>query len=440
MNRYNNSRVYIKTALAGLGCLLFGLTVVGYSAPSHAAGGYQNIGFRYGDVTQTDAPKIRQQEPYDRTVPRAMFDGPGPDYATLSWQTMQSLQLAIVKYANITADGGWQTIPDNKILRLHTRDSNVVLLRQRLMLTGDLEDNSGREKIYDIAVQLAVKRFQYRHGLRATGDVDSATLIAMNVPALDRLNQLRVNIVRLHALSQELPDRYVLVNIPAAEVQSVEGDIIYSRHTAIVGKPDRQSPVLVSNVHELNFSPFWHVPRSIIRRDIIPRMQNDPEYLSNYQIRIYDNDLNEIDPTTIDWYSEEAMEYSFRQDPGEDLNSLGVVKLNFFNKHAVFLHDTPGKELFDENYRAYSSGCVRVQNIQHLITWLLDRNVDEEGPWSRDRVDAMISSGERLDVKLEEKVPIYLAYVTAWSTANGVVHFRRDLYGRDGVDQTASAY
>ncbi len=408
--------------------------------PAAAEGGIQYAGYDSHDVTALDTPKIQAQQPYDRTVPRKMFDGPGPDYATLSWQTMQAVQLAINKYVMITTAGGWQTIPDNRILRLHTRDDNVVLLRRRLLLTGDLEDNSGRAQVYDDAVVLAVKRFQYRHGLRATGEVDSATLIALNVPALDRLNQLRVNIVRLHALSQELPSRYVLVNIPAAEVQSVENDTIYSRHTAIVGKPDRQSPVLVSSVHELNFSPYWHVPRSIIRRDIIPRMQKDPEYLSNYQIHIYDNKLEEIDPTTIDWNSEEAMEYSFRQDPGEDLNSLGVVKLNFFNKHAVFLHDTPGKELFDENYRAYSSGCVRVQNVEHLITWLLDRNVDDDGQWSRERVDATIASGERIDVKLEEKVPIYMAYVTAWSTPNGVVHFRRDLYGRDGVDQTASAY
>ena len=230
------------------------------------------------------------------------------------------------------------------------------------------------------------------------------------------------------------------MNIPAAEVQSVEGDTIYSRHTAIVGKPDRQSPVLVSAVHELNFSPYWHVPRSIIRRDIIPAMQENPEYLAKYQIRIYDNKLNEIDPTTIDWHSEEAMQYSFRQDPGEDLNSLGAVKLNFANKHAVFLHDTPGKELFDENYRAYSSGCVRVENVEHLITWLLGSNSDDNGGWSRERVDATIASGERLDVKLEEKVPIFMAYVTSWATPNGVVHFRRDLYGRDGVDQTASSY
>ena len=416
--------------------------VMSVCAPAaYAEGGTRYAGYDSHDVTNINTPKIAAQLPYDRTAPRKMFDGPGPDFTTLSWQTMQALQLAVNKYAAITAAGGWPQIPDDRTLRLHTRDPNVSLLRQRLMLTGDLESNPGRsDRIYDAEVELAVKRFQYRNGLRATGEVDPATLIALNVPALDRLNQLRINLVRLHALSENLPSRYVLVNIPAAEVQSVEGDTIYSRHTAIVGKPDRQSPVLVSAVHELNFSPYWHVPRSIIRRDIIPKMQEDPEYLNKYQIRIYDNKLNEIDPTTIDWHSEEAMQYSFRQDPGEDLNSLGAVKLNFFNKHAVFLHDTPGKELFDENYRAFSSGCVRVENIEYLITWLLQNNSDDNGTWSSERVSSTIASGERLDVKLEEKVPIYMVYVTAWATPNGIVHFRRDLYGRDGVDQTASSY
>jgi len=389
---------------------------------------------------ELNSQPINKPEPYDRSVPRAMFDGDGPDYATLSWQTLQSLQLAVNRYAMVTANGGWTPIPDDKTLRLHTRGDNVVLLRKRLMLTGDLEETSGRAHVFDEDVERAVKRFQYRHGLRATGSVDPATLIALNVPALDRLNQLRVNLIRLHSLLEGLPERYVMVNIPAAEVEAVENSVVYSRHTAIVGKPDRQSPVLISKVHELNFSPYWHVPKSIIRRDIIPKMQTDPEYLSRYQIRIYDNKLNEIDPTAIDWNTDEAMQYSFRQDPGEDLNSLGAVKLNFFNKHAVFLHDTPQKSLFDENYRAYSSGCIRVQNIEHLITWVLRDNTDDDGEWNREQVDATIDSGERLDVKLENKVPIYMVYVTAWATPNGVIHFRRDLYGRDGVDQTASAY
>lgn len=379
------------------------------------------------------------QPEFDVNFNRRELGAPEIDYATLSGVTLPSMMQAIDRYAAIVSSGGWPAIPDGKMLRVGMRDQRVALLRRRLIITGDLQERKGANPhAFDTFVEHAVRRFQFRHGLRPDGAVRDETLTALNVPAMDRLRQLRTNVVRINTFAAGLPDRYIMVNIPAAEIEAVENEVVVSRHTAIVGKPDRQTPVLSSKIHELNFSPFWNVPQSIVERDIIPQMQKEPDYLQRYIIRVYNQKGDEVDPKTIDWFSEDPKKYVYRQDPGEDINSLGAVKLNFANAYAVFLHDTPQKQLFDENYRAYSSGCVRVRNIEELITWLLKGN-DEEY-WSRNKVTAVIRTGERIDVELREQMPLFVVYVTAWASPNGLVHFRDDLYGRDNVGPTAATY
>lgn len=259
-----------------------------------------------------------------------------------------------------------------------------------------------------------------------------STIEALNVPAQVRLSQLETNLVRLRSMSGYLGDRYVMVNIPAAEIEAVENGRVRSRHTAVVGKIDRQTPILNSSIYELNFNPYWTVPVSIIRKDLIPKMKEDPQYLQKNRIRIFDWKGNELAWQQIDWNTDEATKYQFRQEPGE-INSLGSVRINFHNKHQVYLHDTPSKSLFGSDYRFHSSGCVRVQNVRELITWLLASTTAD---WNRARVDETIRSGAREDVKLQSKVPIYMTYITAWATAEGVVHFRDDIYDRDGYGLT----
>lgn len=376
------------------------------------------------------------EENFDASVAIGPAAGQGTDYAILSAQTLQSMALATERYARIAADGGWPMVPTDRILRLGVTHPNVAVLRRRLLAEGDLQVQAGRAEVFDSFVAAAVRRFQQRHGLNADGSVGEATFEALNVPAAERVQQLRINAARLRSFAVDLPERYVLVNVPGQEVEAVEGAIAVQRHVAIVGKPDRQTPLLAAKIHELNFSPYWTIPRSIIRRDVIPQVRKDPGYLQRYVIRIFTQQGEEVDPATIDWSGEEAMRYVFRQDPGEDLNALGAVKLNFYNPYAVFLHDTPQKQLFAKDYRAFSSGCVRVQNIEPLLLWLL--NGSEAEPWTRAKLDELIRSGERVDVKLTQKVPIYMVYVTAWATPAGTVNFRKDLYDRDGTEETAA--
>ncbi|MEM7695198.1 MAG: L,D-transpeptidase family protein [Pseudomonadota bacterium] len=354
---------------------------------------------------------------------------------TLAPETLGRMQLAIARYRQLSAAGGWPLLrPTSRTaLRIGSRDRLVTTLRERLIASGDLRQVGGRSNVYDSYVQGAVKRFQLRHGLRSTGILDQPTINAMNVPVSVRLRQLEMNLGRISEKSGKLADRYVLVNIPAAEIEAVEAGRVRSRHTAVVGKVDRPSPILTSQVHELNFNPYWTVPVSIIRRDLIPKMQEDPSYLADNKIKIYrwGDTSREFDYREIDWTTDEATKYMFRQEPGE-LNSLGTVKINFHNEHQVYLHDTPQKSLFGDGARFHSSGCVRVQNVRELITWLVRPN-----GWDRGQVDAVIRSGQRLDVKLERPTQIMFAYITAWVNADGVVHFRDDIYGRDGMGSLA---
>jgi murein L,D-transpeptidase YcbB/YkuD len=163
-------------------------------------------------------------------------------------------------------------------------------------------------------------------------------------------------------------------------------------------------------------------------------MQAHPDYLTKNHIRIYDRAGNELQPNQINWNSDDAVHYMFRQDPGA-INSLGVVRINLPNKDGVYMHDTPEKNLFGENFRYDSSGCVRVQNVRELVDWLLQPN----GDWNRARIDDVIRSGQRLDVDLVKPVPVYWVYITAWANPDGVVQFRDDIYNKDGLSQVAAA-
>ncbi|HOV03471.1 MAG TPA: L,D-transpeptidase family protein [Kaistiaceae bacterium] len=352
--------------------------------------------------------------------------------ATLSPQTAINIEQAIQRYSAIVASGGWPKVATQTTLRIGVRAAAVMTLRQRLKISGDLDANSGNGDAYDSYVAEAVRRFQERHGIIADGVVRGSTFAALNVPADVRLQQLETNLVRVRAMSGFLGDRYVMVNIPAAEIEAVDMGQVASRHIGVVGKIDRQTPIVASRITELNFNPFWTVPLSIIKKDLIPKMKEDPQYLTKNKIRIYDGYGSELLPEQINWDSDEATKYMFRQDPGE-INSLGNVRINFSNPHNVYLHDTPSKTLFGKDYRFHSSGCVRVQNVRELVTWLLR---DTPG-WSRAQIDATIQSGERTDVKLVEPVPIYTTYITAWATSGGVVNFRDDIYNRDGLGQYA---
>ena len=351
----------------------------------------------------------------------------------LSDRTPVFIEAVMEDYRRITARGGWPVVPANNKLELGVQSPNVTVLRKRLKISGDLPANSGDSDIYDSWVDGAVRRFQLRHGLPADGVMGKYSFAAMNIPASTRLGQLETNLVRLRSMSGYLGDRYVMVNIPAAQIEVVEFGKVVQRHTAVVGKIDRQTPILNSQIHEIILNPYWTSPKSIIQKDIIPLMREDPTYLERNNIRILDEATGEeIAPQAIDWSSDEAVNYTLRQDPGK-INAMASTKINFHNPHAVYMHDTPQQNLFGNIERFNSSGCVRVQNVRDLTTWILK---DTPG-WDRRNIEQIIATGQNTEIPVADPVPVYFTYVTAWSVDSGIAQFRDDIYRRDGVEELA---
>jgi murein L,D-transpeptidase YcbB/YkuD len=347
----------------------------------------------------------------------------------LSPQSLAATEEAIAKYRDIVARGGWAQLQASERLRVGVKNPAVVALRQRLIATGDLDPAAGTSPVYDSYVEAGVRRFQARHGLNTTGAMNSVTLAAMNVPAETRLRQLEINAVRLRSYSGNLGNRYVIVNIPAALVETVENGQVATRHAAGVGKIDRQSPIMNAKITEVNFNPFWTVPASIIRKDLIPKMRVEPDYLTTNRIRIFNGQGQELSPRQVNWNSDEATRYMFKQDPGGDVNSMGFVRINIPNPHGVYMHDTPSKGIFGDDFRFVSSGCVRVQNVRDYIGWLLK----ETPGWDRDQIEQVFEAGSRTDARLAQPVNVYWTYITSWATADGLVQFRDDIYNRDGT-------
>ena len=351
-------------------------------------------------------------------------------------QMVDNIEQAIQRYQQIVQKGGWPAIPTGRLLRIGENDERVVILRRRLIMSGDLSRNTGGDSYtFDDDLEQAVKRFQERHGLRVTGRAELSTISQMNISANARLEQLKLNQRRVRELLQSrIEDRYVLVNAAAFQLEAVEGYEVRQRHRVIVGKPERQTPVVKATIRALNFFPYWNVPQSVATLDLIPRLQKEPEYLTKELIRAYNGYKGpELDPMGVDWSRADGKVVHFRQDPGPQ-NALGLVRIDMPNSETVYMHDTPMKPLFNQRSRPFSAGCVRVQDVFKLVEWIARHEIGWDKPG---RADDVIAAGQPLDVTLTRPLPVYFTYITAWAEADGRVEFRPDVYGRDGARDLA---
>ena len=372
----------------------------------------------------------RQAEPLDDLRPDAM--------PMRSDEMVAAIEAAIAKYQQIADSGGWPVVPPGRMMREGEDDDRVPLLRRRLQMSGDLRARNDGYNSYTFDGELtdAVKRYQRRNGLRPTGRVERSTYPALNMSVDQRIAQLRMNLGRIRELlSNPVEERYVLVNIPAFQLEAVQKYEVQQRHRVIVGRTERQSPSVKATIRALNFFPYWRVPDSVAHLDLIPRLLKEPDYLQNEKIRVLDAaGVNEIDPQTVNWTAPEAQKLKFRQDPGPQ-NALGLVRIDMPNEHTVYMHDTPMKPLFAQRSRAFSAGCVRVEGVFNLVDWLAHY---EQGWGEPGRAQQIVEAGQAVDVTLTRPVPVYFVYITAWAERDGDVEFRPDIYGRDGaVDQIA---
>lgn len=345
--------------------------------------------------------------------------------------SIRALEGAIQMYEEIVAGGGWPSLGKAK-LENGVKGEQVAILRQRLVAEGYLPFEDflvEAPEVFDDSIIAALQEFQRTHGIAPSGKVDERTRAELNITARARLQTLRENYPRVGEYLTGLGPRNILVNIPSAQLETVEYGKVLSRHNVVVGKRERPSPSLKSIVSDINFNPYWSAPASIVQKDLVPKFLKDPTIFEQMNIRIFDGVGGpEIDPYTIDWINTPPERYVFRQEPGES-NALATMKINFANKYMVYMHDTPHRELFEVNARFESSGCVRVDKVSTVVDWILG---------GQDGIDAteiemITASREPYDVKVANPPDVRFMYLTAWATEDGTVNFRPDIYGLDGT-------
>lgn len=348
-------------------------------------------------------------------------------------QSAQRTEDALKHYRAIAAKGGWPMITAEAKYAAGLEGPDVELLRRRLVITGDLftVESSGP---YNDELIAGVKRFQLRNGLLATGLVGPRTLAALNVPVEKRVQQLEASIQRMQTIGFKFGERYVVVNIPAAYAEAIEGDKVVRRYRVIVGKSEKPSPTVTSQINNVNLNPTWTVPSSITRHEIAARMRKEPGYLARMHMQVLDGRGNALDPASVDWSEGKVPDVTVRQDPGE-WNALGRLRIDMPNSYAVYMHDTNQRNLFANADRFDSHGCVRVDNVRDLAAWLLKDTPN----WDRAQIDASIATNQRQDIKLTKSVPVAWIYLTAWMSRDGVVQFRNDVYDQDTQLNEASA-
>ncbi len=349
------------------------------------------------------------------------------------------MRQALARYRGVAAAGGWSAVPGGEKLESGAVGQRVRLLTARLAASGDLDAAAAERDLFDDDLDAAVRRFQRRHGLAADGVVGPKTIEALNIPVEHRIEQLVNNMERWRWLPLDLGRRHILVNIANFELDVVEDNRSVLNMRAIVGRPFRRTPVFSATMTYLVFSPSWNVPHKLAVEDKLPEIRKDPAYFGKMGIRVLQGwgaDAREIDPAAVDWSSvnRKNFPYRLRQEPGP-LNALGRVKFMFPNKFDVYIHDTPSRELFSQPQRDFSSGCIRTEKPLELALYLLA----EDSAWDQGRIAAAAASTSEQTVTLPRPIPVHLLYWTAWAEENGEIHFRRDIYDRDGALNEALA-
>lgn len=334
-------------------------------------------------------------------------------------------------------DGGWQTVPpkDPTELRKGDHHRDIKSIRHNLILWGDLDKNVTvlqDETLYDEVLETGVKKFQVRHGFEATGIIAKKTRKALSISPEQRKKEIALNLQRWRELPADLGATYIMVNVPDFSFNMIKDGKSILTMNAVVGKPKNPTPLLMSRVNNIVLNPYWSVPHNIARKELLQDIKKDPEYLSknNFQVFVGWEDETPIDHTKVDWsqVTEGSFPYRIQQKPG-DGNALGFIKFNFLNEHSVYMHDTSSRKYFSRPYRDLSHGCVRLQKPLELAEILLAG----QKPWDKEKIEATIAEGKNIYVVLNNTVPVYFAYWTAWKDDAGTLQFRTDLYDIEGL-------
>ncbi|MBF0558721.1 MAG: L,D-transpeptidase family protein, partial [Nitrospirae bacterium] len=336
-------------------------------------------------------------------------------------------------YRGLLANNGeWPLVSDGPVLKSGSSSGRVMELRRRLAASGDLaaeEVKSGES--FDERLRGSVIFFQKRHGLKADGTVAPATLEALNVPLKQRLRQIELNMERLRWILGNSEQRSIVVNIADFKLEVIEKGKSVLSMKGVVGKPYQSTPVFTARMTYMIINPAWNIPESIARKEILKKIKNNPHYLAEQNINVFKGwgpQQEIIDPQAVDWseLTEKTLPYHFRQEPGP-LNPLGRLKFMLPNKFDVYLHDTPARQLFSQNVRTFSHGCMRIEKPLELAEYVLRENAG----WTREKLLAAIKTGAEKTVLIPKPLNVHFLYLTAWVDDDGVLQFRNDIYKED---------
>ncbi len=345
-------------------------------------------------------------------------------------QRYAALRTVLAKYRALAAKGGWNTVPLGESIKPGMSDPRIPAIRARLSLTDGASGEVGAAEgqLYGNALVEVVKRFQARQGLEGDGVIGSTTIVAMNVPVQERIKSIILAMERLRWMPENLGQQYLIVNIAGFELRRVNAGKVEERMAVVVGKPYHRTPVFSDRIRFLEFNPYWNVPPDIAVNEELPVLRRNPAGLSAQGFEVVRG--NQVsDPSSVDWSSVGPghFPYQLRQRPGPN-NALGRVKFMFPNPHNVYLHDSPARNLFERNVRAFSHGCIRLSRPLDLAEQVL--RVGGVQGWSKERINDVVASTKNTVVNLREPLPVHITYLTAWAD-DGVANFRQDIYGHD---------
>ena len=325
----------------------------------------------------------------------------------------------------------WPALPRVSLKR-GSRHGSVRTLRYKLAVLGDLEGGNPESRKFSKKVEAAIKNFQWRHGLQVDGIVKAETRNALNTSLLHRINQIKVNMERLRWVPDHRTGRHILVNTAGFFLEAYNGSTPELAMRVIVGKEYGKTPMFSANMYNVKFNPTWTVPHTIARKAILPQILKDRNHLQKNHFKVYSGwgpkDVR-LDPRRVNWRSLRGRKFPYKlvQASGDN-NALGLIRFSILNPHGIYLHDTPQKSLFNKTVRAYSSGCVRVEDPVGLAEFVLKA----EGNWDKSRIkSAMNGRDTNRIVTLSKRIPVQIAYYTSWVDTKGKTHFYRDVYSRD---------
>lgn len=349
------------------------------------------------------------------------------DKVSLKHPLYIELKALLQQFTDYEARGGWPSVPDGPSLKPGQTDPRIAILRERLAVTGEWQGrpDAGGD-VYDPSLVDAVKLIQTLHGLQPDGVLGPGTLAVLNVPVSTRISQIRANLERGRWLLRSMGPEAVIVNVAGFYLHVfLKGEKVWSTRV-IVGQSYTKTPIFTEPMKTIVLNPDWTVPQSIGRNEIFPKAAANPGYLAAGNYEVIDSSGRPVGPVDFATYTAATFPYRFRQQPGPK-NALGLVKFLFPNKHSVYLHDTPSRQLFDKAGRTFSHGCIRVEDPLKLADIILG---DRLG-WSRTKIDGIVASGKMQAIALPKPLPVLVLYWTVDPSPQNGTAFYADIYGRD---------